>query len=152
MTVDVEGRVWGCQLFSSSIQELQPLGLDVAGVLDLGDIRDPAIEDRLAALPKAGFKQPVLWATDKKGSSHYKCSDCRHLASCHLCPASTVHIPNNTDPLRVSDFPCGFSRITLDAADAFARRISMGPIFDLLQDLEEPMRRLEQVLPSVPIE
>ena len=55
MTVDVEGRVWGCQLFSSSIQELQPLGLDVAGVLDLGDIRDPAIEDRLAALPMAGF-------------------------------------------------------------------------------------------------
>jgi len=149
LTVDVEGRAWGCQLFSSSIQELPPLGLEVAEVLDLGDIHDPGIEDRLADLPKVAFQQPVLRAVDKKWSSQGQCSDCRHLASCHLCPASTIHIPNNSDPLRIPDFPCAFSRITLDAADAFARRISLGPIFDLLEDIKEPMRRLEQVLPPV---
>jgi len=148
LTVDVEGRAWGCQLFASSIQQLPPLGRSVADALDLGDIRDPAIDGRLAALPRAGLDQPVLWALDKKSSSYSRCSDCRHLAACHICPASTVHIPSNEDPLKIADFPCAFSRITLDAAAEFARFTPIDRLLTGLDDLKEPMRRLEKVLPS----
>lgn len=147
LTVDVGGRTWGCQLFASSIQDLPPLGRSVADALDLGDIRDPAIDGRLAALPGVGLDQPVLWALDKKGSSYSRCSDCRHLASCHVCPVSTVHIPNNVDPLKVAEFPCAFSRITLDAAAALAQRMVMARLTDVFDGLKEPMRRLEEVLP-----
>lgn len=148
LTVDVEGRAWGCQLFASSIQCLPPLGRPVANALDLGDIRDRAIDGRLAALPQAGLGEPVLWALDNKYSSHSRCSECRHLDSCHICPASTIHIPHNANPLRIADFPCAFSRITLDAAAEFARRTSIDRLFDALDDLKEPMRRLQEVLPS----
>ena len=74
LTVDVDGRAWGCQLFASSIQHLPPLGRPVADALDLGDIRDSTIDGKLAALPRAGLGQPVLWALDKKGSSYSRCS------------------------------------------------------------------------------
>ena len=147
LTVDVEGRAWGCQLFATSIQQLSPLGRLVGDALDLGDIRDPAIDAKLAGLPRAGLGQPVLWALDKKTSSSGRCSECRHLASCHVCPASTVHIPNNEDPLKIADFPCAFSRITLDAAAEFARFSSIDRLMTGLDDLKEPMRRLERVLP-----
>jgi sulfatase maturation enzyme AslB (radical SAM superfamily) len=147
LTVDVEGRAWGCQLLASSIQHLSPLGRSVADALDLGDIRDPAIDRKLAELPRRALNQPLLWALDRKTASYGRCCECRHLATCHICPASTVHIWDNADALRIADFSCAFNRITLDAAALFTRRTSIDRLFDLMDALEEPMRRLAEVLP-----
>jgi sulfatase maturation enzyme AslB (radical SAM superfamily) len=148
LTVDAEGRAWGCQLFASSIQDLPPLGDSVAEALDVGDIRDPSFDGRLAALPRKGLGQSVLWSLDKKSPSHGRCCECRHVASCHICPASTIHIPDNHDPLRVADFPCAFSRITLDAENEFARRTAADRFLDALKGIGESVRLMNEALPA----
>ena len=142
VTVDADGRAWGCQLFAASLQELPLLGRSVARALDLGDIRDPSIDRRLAALPSIGLVEPVLGALDTKYTSYGRCCDCEHLYSCTICPAGTIHIPGNTDPLRLPDLPCAFSRLTLEAAAEFERSTASQRWVDRLVDLKQPLQQL----------
>jgi len=150
LSVDADGRVWGCHLFASSLQDLPPLGREVAEVLDLGDIRDPRLEERIARLPQAGQSLPVLNDLEDKASSYGRCGECRFLADCVLCPLAICHVPGPPDPRRIPDFTCAFNRITFQAAADFRAQTAVGRLFDALERLEKPLRRLkEEIATSV---
>ena len=58
---------------------------------------------------------------EEKHSSYGRCADCRHIATCGVCPASIGHIPGNTDPHRVPDLICAFNLVASKYRERFPR-------------------------------
>jgi len=146
VSVDPDGRAWGCHLFSSSVQEVPPMGQGVSKLMDLGHIADPFLDQRLAELPRRALEEPILGNLDTKCSMLGACRDCEFLHGCVICPASAIHLPVAHDPLRVPDFSCVFSRLTQQAAAEFRRRTAAARFFDLLDRFEDPLQQLNEAI------
>jgi radical SAM protein with 4Fe4S-binding SPASM domain len=120
LAVDTDGSVLICSAFARSVQRFPStaLGAILEGV-DLGNVRDPALAARVAAIPDVARVIRLFHDKQDKYSSHGRCADCRYLRSCGLCPASIAQIPGNDDPDRIPDYPCAFNRVWLKYRSRF---------------------------------
>lgn len=116
--VDASGLVWGCPLFARSLRRLPPLAASAADFVSLGSVRDPALTERLAALPERARWHPLFSAASRRCGTR-RCRDCEFAADCLICPAAICENPHSMDPLEVPAFHCAFSRVTLEARRRF---------------------------------
>ncbi len=122
LCVEPGGRAFACTMFARSWHVLPPLARAAGEVLDLGDIRDPALQERIAALPRRARRLALLTGKRAKRSSYGRCAECRFRVDCFVCPAAIAHIPGNDDPHLIPDFPCAFNQVTLTARRQFNKR------------------------------
>jgi uncharacterized protein len=123
LAIDVDGRVYGCVAFAESFQKPPPGNLnDRLATLRLGDLRDGAFPQRLAAHPVRVHATGIFTEKSKKYSSYRRCADCDHIATCAVCPASIAFIPGNSEVHRISDFQCAFQYVAQQYAKRFSRR------------------------------
>jgi sulfatase maturation enzyme AslB (radical SAM superfamily) len=120
--VEPGGRAFACTMFARSWHVLPPLARAAGKLLDLGDIRDPALQERIEALPRRARRLPLLTNKRAKHSSYGRCAECKFRADCFVCPAAIAHIPGNDDPHLIPDFPCAFNQMTLAARRQFNKR------------------------------
>lgn len=121
--VDVDGGVYGCALLAASFQKFDsPLLRHLHAVMRISTIADPCFDERFQKYLEASRAEEILNCKEKKYSSYGKCADCRYFDDCSICPVSIGHIPGNTDPARVSDFACAFTRTALKYRLKFARK------------------------------
>ena len=110
--VDVTGDVHGCVTFIESYQSQPGEFLrERVESLRLGHLADPGFPGRLAAYPQAVERTELFHRKEEKYSSYGRCGECAQLDRCSVCPMSIGNIPGNTDPRRVSDFPCAFNLV-----------------------------------------
>ncbi len=120
LTVDVDGRVYGCAALAESYLRIDaPLFRSCQTQLALGHLQDPAFLERLAAFPEALARAEVFHHKERKYSSSGRCSECRYIDCCHVCPLSIVMNPRNQDLNRVPDFACAFYKIASAYRDCF---------------------------------
>jgi sulfatase maturation enzyme AslB (radical SAM superfamily) len=125
LAVDVDGQVHGCAVFIESYQRVPSAFLrSRVESIRMGDFRAPEFPERLARYPEAARAAAIFHDKRDKYSSYGHCGDCRFLDSCSICPASIGHIPGNTDPRRVPDFPCAFNLVSLKYRERFPRQPS----------------------------
>lgn len=112
LTVDVDGRLYGCVLFAPSLQDSPSdfFRRQVAG-LCFGDLNDgkPTPQRRAAVVPG-----PIFSGRLQKYSSFGRCGECEFVEDCHVCPVSIAHIPANTDHDRIPDLQCALHLVALD--------------------------------------
>lgn len=124
LAVDPDGLAHGCATWT----DLGGFGSDDSlrsrfETVALGAIDDPAFPQRYASFPRRVSRMGIVGGKEKKYSSYGKCGECRHLSVCSVCPTSIVHIPGNTDPDRVPDYPCAFNIVAAEAHERFRRRV-----------------------------
>jgi sulfatase maturation enzyme AslB (radical SAM superfamily) len=120
LTVDVDGKAYGCPVLAGSYQRIASIGL--AGrwaAMRIGSIHDPRFPRRHAAFPQATRLTRMFDHKENKYSSYCRCKKCRYFYECSLCPGSIAHVPGNKDPNRVSDFCCAFNLISLKHRERF---------------------------------
>jgi sulfatase maturation enzyme AslB (radical SAM superfamily) len=119
LTVDADGSVYGCVTLAESYQSFPPGGLsDRLRAMRLGSIADRAIQGRLPVYRRAARAARIFHHEEGKRSSYGRCSSCRFLDGCLVCPVSAVHAPGG-DPTRLPDFPCAFYRTALAWRERF---------------------------------
>ena len=120
LSVDVDGRVFGCAVLARSVQEFhKPLLLALSAAMLVGDLHSPDFAGDYRRFVETAGSLAAFNGKNDKYSKHGRCRDCAHVADCTICPASTGHIPANTDPNRVSDFACAFNKVALSYAARF---------------------------------
>jgi len=151
--VDAAGRVWGCPLFARSLRRLPPLAASVASLVSLGSVHDPALAERLAALPERARQHPLFLA-DSRRSGTRRCRDCELAADCRICPAAICERPHSPDPHEVPEFHCAFNRVTLEARRRFRdMRVKAGATrcpTELAAALREVAAALRAASPGAP--
>jgi len=122
VVVDVDGQVYGCAGFAESYQSLSSRLLQSElAPLRMGSIHERGLPERHAAFQERARRSQLLIDKQDKRSARDRCVECAHFASCSVCPLSTGHIPGNDDPDLVPSFQCDFTRLALEAGQAFAR-------------------------------
>ena len=144
--VDTSGRAWTCLMFASSLQPLSPLAREAEPALDLGEVREPALKDRLAGVPSLVSRLRLFTHRRNKHSSFSRCRDCEFLPACSLCPAAISHTPGNRDPDKVPDFFCAFTRATGKARREFRRRTADSETARRLEKARAALERLKDVV------
>lgn len=120
LTVDVDGQVYGCVMLAESFQSFPTESLRRRlPPLRIGHLRDPRFPERLAAYADAAAREPMFRDKTEKYSSYSSCSACPVFQHCQICPVSICHVPGNTDPNRIPEFPCAFYRIALGYREKF---------------------------------
>ncbi|HET7292497.1 MAG TPA: radical SAM protein [Vicinamibacteria bacterium] len=120
LAVDVDGRIHGCAVFAESYQRFTtPFLQERAESIRIGDYRDPAFPRRLEMYPQAARAAGIFHDKREKYSSYGRCAECRFLDRCGICPASIGHIPGNSDPRRVPDFPCAYNLVSHEYRERF---------------------------------
>lgn len=131
IAVDVDGSVYGCSVFARSYQEFTtPLMASCSNSLSIGHINSLDFTARLAGMTDSSKELRIFRRRDRKYSSSGKCSDCPYLAQCTICPASIAHIPGNSDPRRIPDFPCAFNRTAMKYRALFPARRNPGKLLE----------------------
>lgn len=140
--VDVDGQVHGCLTFVDSYQQFPTAFLRTRlESMRMGDLRDPALAERMAAYPEAARRAGIFNAKQDKYSSYGRCGECRWLGTCGVCPTSIGHQPGNTDPDRIPDFQCAYNLVSLKYRSRFpyqpsaAERLREGPMPEHLRAL-----------------
>jgi sulfatase maturation enzyme AslB (radical SAM superfamily) len=142
LTIDLEGQVYGCCVFAGSYQEFHsPLQRAAQESVRIGSIHDPDFAEHLAAFPEKARRTGLFDRKEDKYSAYGKCRDCEFFDQCTICPASTVHRPDNEDPNRVSDFCCAFNRVALKYRARFPKQ--PGPR-DLIRGTREMKANMER--------
>ena len=120
LTVDVDGRIFGCTLLAESYQDPpdSPLGATLAN-LGLGSVDSPEFEQRLSVFPTAVRNTTLFDRKQNKHSTYGRCAECRFVDVCGICPVAIAHIPGNTDPHRVPDQQCAFNLVLLSCLEHF---------------------------------
>jgi radical SAM protein with 4Fe4S-binding SPASM domain len=133
--VDVDGQVHGCLTFVDSYQRFPTAFLRTRlESMRMGDLRDPALADRMAAYPEAARRAGIFDAKQDKFSSYGRCGECRYLGTCGVCPTSIGHQPGHADPNRIPDFQCAYNLVSLKYRSRFpyqpsaAERLREGPM------------------------
>jgi sulfatase maturation enzyme AslB (radical SAM superfamily) len=125
IAVDVDGQVHGCATFVESYQTFPTTFLrSRVEAMRLGDLRDPNFRHRLAAFPEAVRRAEIFDHKEQKYSSYGRCSECKYLTECSICPMSIGRDGGN-DPRRIPDFPCAFNLVALKFREQFPRMRSL---------------------------
>jgi sulfatase maturation enzyme AslB (radical SAM superfamily) len=147
LAVDVDGQVHGCAVFTESYQRFpSPFLAQHVEALRLGDFRAPEFPARLARYPDAARATALFHGKTGKRSSYGACADCRFLATCAICPAAIGHLPGNTDPDRVPDFPCAFNLASLACRERFPARPSALELLSGERRAVGPLRQVQERL------
>ena len=114
--VDVDGQVYPCALLIRSSQRVaRPQLARRLARMALGHVSDlGAVASRLGGLPRAARAAGIFRPQRGKRSSLGRCAACRHAGACFVCPIACAKNPETSDPNRVPDFQCAFSRVALD--------------------------------------
>jgi sulfatase maturation enzyme AslB (radical SAM superfamily) len=114
LTVDVDGRCYGCVLASSSYRTVarHPLGPAVAA-LDVGPVGSAGLARRRPIVARAIRASGVFQHSARRASTYRRCADCQHLGHCQVCPIAAATEPGWSDPRRVPDFLCAFNQVVL---------------------------------------
>ncbi len=150
LTVDADGRGYGCPLLAGSYRRGAGSGLQRRWrELELGDIRAPGFAARWKGLPGAVRRSGLIDNLERRHSVHGRCGDCPHAALCALCPAASAFVPGNEDPDRESSFNCAFQRVALAERRRFPlndrlQRLLAGP-----PGLAEAVARMQLLAESV---
>lgn len=142
--VDSDGQVYSCPMFARSYQTFPPGSLmRRLNMLTLGDVRDPEMPRRCAALPEAVRTSRLMEYRTNLRSSYGECNDCEYQDRCGICPFSVWYAAGEAGPFRVPDFICAFNRTALDARDRFphlpVRQLNTSA--DKTGDPIEPLKR-----------
>jgi len=122
LTVDVDGGVHGCATFAGSYQQFPPGSLlGRVAALALGPIDSAGLAAALARYPGAVRRAELFDDKQGKYSSYGACRDCRHLATCTVCPMAIGYPAGNRDPRRIPDFDCAFNLVTHEYRRRFPR-------------------------------
>jgi sulfatase maturation enzyme AslB (radical SAM superfamily) len=120
VVVDVDGRLYGCPLFAESGQDFSASSFMVKlQSLRMGDIREPGLTERRAAVLQAAQRLVPLDWKRHLFSSYGECGECQYFAGCSVCPVSIWNKPDDRDPFRVPDFICAFNRAVLKYRERF---------------------------------
>ncbi len=68
---------------------------------------------------------PLFRSRAEKRSRYGPCRTCRFLARCHVCPAGTLRIEGNEDPMRVPTFACAYQMAMLETRDVLEAAIGI---------------------------
>ena len=146
--VDTDGMAWTCPFFTGSSSAKSALRDEASRTMGLGGVRDRALAERVGALPEKAAALRLMTRRREKFSSFGPCRDCTYLSECFLCPAAVSHQPGNTDPDRIPDFFCAYTKATCRARRAFQERTGEGVlkkrrerIHDALRDLRVALER-----------
>lgn len=110
VAVDPAGVVWGCPSSAASMQRLSPAGRTISDALRLGDLGDPDLPSRLAALPERARSARALTHRRSKRSGLAACGTCEHLAACSPCALAAARPPGAGDPDLVPTITCALTR------------------------------------------
>lgn len=120
LAVDVDGQVQGCAVFVESYQSFpSPFLSQRVAAMRMGDLRAADFPERLRGYPEAARETGIFHGKENKRSSYGRCAECRFLATCAICPASIGHIPGNSDPDLIPDFPCAYNLVALAYRERF---------------------------------
>jgi radical SAM protein with 4Fe4S-binding SPASM domain len=129
LAVDVNGQVLGCVTFAESYQTFPTTFLrNRLEAMRMGEIRDSALIERMAAYPAAMRASGLFHDKRTKYSSYGRCGECQYLSSCGFCPVSIGHQPGNADPNRVPDFLCAFNLVSQKYRRRFPKLPDVGDI------------------------
>jgi sulfatase maturation enzyme AslB (radical SAM superfamily) len=122
--VDVDGQVYGCALLAGSFQKFEsPLLKRLHALMKIGVIGDPRFGERFERYLRLSRGEATLNRKESKYSAYGRCGECPWFDDCTVCPVSIAHIPGNTDPDRVPDFVCAFTRTALQYRESFTREM-----------------------------
>ncbi|MFO7691812.1 MAG: hypothetical protein R6V57_01885, partial [Vicinamibacterales bacterium] len=102
----------------------QPAGLlrAASDAMRIGDVTDPHLGGRLPAYRDALAATGLFGPREGGCSSYGACRDCAYLGYCGVCPLSIALLPGASDPERVPDFICAFTRASLKYRHRFPRQ------------------------------
>ena len=113
LTIDADGKVYGCAMFAESLQAFPTHFLrSRLEPMRMGELDHPDLADRVAQYPAAVGKAKIFHHHEGKFSGYRECGDCEFLDHCFICPVSIGQIPGNTDPRRIPDFLCAFNLVS----------------------------------------
>ncbi len=122
LTVDPDGRVYGCVMFAEAYQELPRTALgDRLRRMRLGSLSDARFPARYARYPAAARAARIFDDRHLKRSSYGRCGRCRHAAVCSVCPVSIVHEGDGSNPHRIPDPACAFNLVSLEYRERLPR-------------------------------
>jgi sulfatase maturation enzyme AslB (radical SAM superfamily) len=141
-TVDVDGEVYGCDLFAASYQRLVSSSMrgGLAG-MRMGTIGVRGFALRHASFPAAVRRARIFDRKDRKYSAYGRCNDCIYFTHCLLCPACIPRVPGNSDPDRVSDFCCAFSQVSMKYRERSPREPALPDHLRIPPDLAAGMEK-----------
>jgi uncharacterized protein len=119
--------------------------------LRLGDVRDAGFARRLGHYPSAVRCSGVFERRRAQRSSYARCGTCRFIGECSVCPVACAFSPNASDERRVSDFVCGFNRVSFTHRQRFPaeptaleRMNGRAPVPSLVRELQQYAGRLRR--------
>ncbi len=141
VAVDPGGAVWGCPSAASSMQRLSPAVVPISEALFLGDVRDPDLPSRLAALPVRARSARALTHRRGKRSELAECGTCEHLLTCSPCALAAARVPGGADPDLVPTITCALSRASARARATLPRRPSPLSLLIRIESLTGALRK-----------
>jgi len=121
--VDVDGEVYGCPpVVASALERPEGLLRTARDAMRIGRVSDPALAGRLPVYREALATTGLFGSRDGNYSSYGKCRDCAYVRYCSVCPLSIALAPGASDPRRVPDFICAFTRVSLKYRHRFPRQ------------------------------
>jgi sulfatase maturation enzyme AslB (radical SAM superfamily) len=111
LAVDVDGEVSGCAMLVRSYQRFPDTGLGHSlARLHRGSIERRSLPEDLSRSARELERTGLVENRSGKYSSYGRCGICRYAVECSPCPVTIACEPRNTDPDRIPDFYCAFSR------------------------------------------
>ncbi len=152
LTIDVDGRIYGCGAFAASVHGAVPPILQAfVENMKVGDLGALDCQECCQDFPVSNPAANLLLCKEEQYSSYGRCGECPDLARCTVCPLSIGYLEGNEDPRRVPDFICAFNSIALKFRDQFMSRAevwrtSFNP--DLIHDQMRPWLEWAKTLTS----
>jgi sulfatase maturation enzyme AslB (radical SAM superfamily) len=120
LAVDPDGAVHGCVMFVGAYQRLPSPDLRRRlARMGMGNLLDGGLSKRHRLYPTAARAARIFNDRQLKYSSYGRCSECRFVASCAVCPISIGHASGGTDPHRIPDSVCAFNLVSLKYRQRF---------------------------------
>lgn len=145
--MDVDGQLYTCALLVESYQRFSPGSLmERVCALKLGDVRDPEVLSRRAALAESAAASGLLASLQGNGSSYGNCCECEYFGLCTVCPVSVWQASSADGPFRVPDFICAFNKVAFKYRDRFPSILEAYKRFFPEPDVPDSVRRLGEYL------
>lgn len=126
VTIDVDGRAYGCVAAAPSYCASGPGLRKAIDALALGRVDAPEFARRFASMPFRAYACGAYTHPEERYSSYRRCADCEYLSRCYACPLSGAADPQWPDARRVPDFVCAWNQVTLAHRDRFPCQPSVG--------------------------
>jgi len=111
--LDVDGQVYGCPFaLGSGLDGPSGLLRAASDAMRIGVISHAGLAARLPAYRRALGETGLFDRRYGYYSSFGRCRECPQVRYCDACPLSIALAPRASDPKRIPDFICAFSRVS----------------------------------------